>query len=116
MSNDDDDWVAPWRCPWTKKQHFSFAPDFSGFNPDTGELWSPKDVVKALGMTRANVEETEAVCQQVITDNADKVKMYQAGKKGVFGFFMGQVMDLTHKRADPKAVQEILKRLLENNV
>lgn len=107
-----DNWIAPWRCPWTGKQHFSFAPDFSGFNPDTGELWSPKDVVNALGLTRADNNEIEVACQEVLSSNPDKVATYKSGKVGIIGFFMGKVMEATQKRADPKVAQETLKRLL----
>lgn len=43
MKHEDPDWVAPWRCPWTGKQDFTFAPDFSGIDPDTRKPRSPED-------------------------------------------------------------------------
>ncbi len=44
--------------------------------------------------------------------HADKVAEYKAGKEKLFGFFVGQVMKATGGKANPKAVNEILKRRL----
>jgi aspartyl-tRNA(Asn)/glutamyl-tRNA(Gln) amidotransferase subunit B len=50
---------------------------------------------------------------QVLKANADKVKEYQKGKKGLIGFFMGQVMQKSGGKADPKVLQVKMEDMLK---
>ena len=54
-----------------------------------------------------------AVIDQVIAANQDKVADYRAGKDKLFGFFVGQVMKSTGGKANPAAVNELLKQKLK---
>ena len=54
----------------------------------------------------------EAVCDEVIAANPDKVEQYQGGKDKLFGFFVGQAMKASGGKANPAAVNEILKAKL----
>lgn len=54
----------------------------------------------------------EAVIDQVLTDNPDKVAEYKSGKDKLFGFFVGQVMKLSGGKANPAMVNELLKKKL----
>ncbi len=54
----------------------------------------------------------EAICQGVIKENPSQVEEYRSGKTGVIGWLMGRVMAKTGGKADPKAVREILAKLL----
>ncbi|HEX6960055.1 MAG TPA: Asp-tRNA(Asn)/Glu-tRNA(Gln) amidotransferase subunit GatB [Ferrovibrio sp.] len=54
----------------------------------------------------------EAVIDQVMAANADKVAEYRSGKEKLFGFFVGQVMKASGGKANPAAVNELLKRKL----
>jgi aspartyl-tRNA(Asn)/glutamyl-tRNA(Gln) amidotransferase subunit B len=54
----------------------------------------------------------EAAIDQVLAANADKVADYRAGKDKLFGFFVGQVMKATQGKANPAAVNELLKKKL----
>ena len=49
---------------------------------------------------------------KVIAGNAAKVAEYRSGKQALFGWFVGQVMKTTGGKANPAAVNEILKRKL----
>ena len=49
----------------------------------------------------------------VISENPSQVKAYLDGKNKLFGFFVGQVMKLTEGKANPKAVNSILKDKLK---
>ena len=51
----------------------------------------------------------EAVIDQVIMQNPDKVLEYQSGKDKLFGFFVGQVMKLSNGKANPELVNSLLK-------
>ncbi len=78
----------------------------------TGEM--PSDLVKSKGLTQiSDPGEVFAVCQDVVRENAGQVEQYKAGKEGLFGFFVGQVMKKTQGRANPGLVQESLKKALE---
>jgi aspartyl-tRNA(Asn)/glutamyl-tRNA(Gln) amidotransferase subunit B len=54
----------------------------------------------------------DAAIAQVMAANPDKVADYRAGRDKLFGFFVGQVMKLTEGKANPAAVNEILKKQL----
>jgi aspartyl-tRNA(Asn)/glutamyl-tRNA(Gln) amidotransferase subunit B len=53
-----------------------------------------------------------AVIDQVMAENADKVAEYRSGKDKLFGFFVGQVMKLSGGKANPGAVNDLLKQKL----
>lgn len=48
----------------------------------------------------------------VIAANPDKVKAYQNGKKGLIGFFMGEVMRASGGSAEPKSTKALLVKAL----
>jgi aspartyl-tRNA(Asn)/glutamyl-tRNA(Gln) amidotransferase subunit B len=54
----------------------------------------------------------EAVVDEVIAENPDNVEKYRGGKDKLFGFFVGQVMKKMQGKANPAAVNEILKKKL----
>lgn len=54
----------------------------------------------------------EAWVDQVIAANPDKVKAYKSGKKGLLGFFMGEVMRLSKGKAEPKSTSALLEEKL----
>ena len=51
--------------------------------------------------------------EQAILKYPEKVIEYQAGKRGLIGLFMGEVMKLSKGQADPKIANELLKKQLE---
>ena len=54
----------------------------------------------------------EGAIDAVMAANADKVAEYRSGKDKLFGFFVGQVMKSTGGKANPAAVNEVLKKKL----
>ena len=50
---------------------------------------------------------------RVVAENAHKVAQYKAGKTGLMGWFVGQVMKATGGKANPKLVNELLRRRLD---
>ncbi len=54
----------------------------------------------------------ETMIDEVIAANPDKVAEYKGGKEKLFGFFVGQVMKASGGKANPQAVNEILKQKL----
>lgn len=55
----------------------------------------------------------EKVAAEVLAQFPDKVKEYQKGKKGLIGFFMGELMKRSKGKADPKVATGILEQLLK---
>jgi aspartyl-tRNA(Asn)/glutamyl-tRNA(Gln) amidotransferase subunit B len=75
---------------------------------------SPKRVVEERGLKQESSEELlRKLCEEVIKENPSEVEKYRSGKKGVLGFFVGQVMKKTGGKANPKLVNQILTELLE---
>lgn len=54
----------------------------------------------------------EAIVDEVIAENPDNVEKYRGGKDKLFGFFVGQVMKKSQGKANPAAVNELLKKKL----
>ncbi|MCL2024630.1 MAG: Asp-tRNA(Asn)/Glu-tRNA(Gln) amidotransferase subunit GatB [Coriobacteriia bacterium] len=73
----------------------------------SGEL--PTAIVEARGLKQvSDTGELEAIVDTLIAAHEDKVAEYRAGKTGLLGFFVGQVMRETGGQANPKVVNEIL--------
>ncbi len=69
--------------------------------------------VKKIGRI-SDRKEIEKICNQVIQENTKAVKDYKQGKQESLNFLIGRVMKVTDKRADYKAVKEILEKLLKD--
>jgi aspartyl-tRNA(Asn)/glutamyl-tRNA(Gln) amidotransferase subunit B len=54
----------------------------------------------------------EAMVDAVLAAQADKVAEYRAGKEKLFGFFVGQVMKAAQGKANPAALNELLRKKL----
>jgi aspartyl-tRNA(Asn)/glutamyl-tRNA(Gln) amidotransferase subunit B len=52
--------------------------------------------------------------RQVLEANPDKVKEYQKGKKGLMGFFMGELMKRSKGKADPAKATQMLSEALKS--
>jgi len=50
-----------------------------------------------------------AIADEVLAENQDAVEQFRAGKDGVIGFLVGQVMKKSGGSADPKLAQELLR-------
>ena len=70
-------------------------------------------VIEKLGLKQVtDTGAIEAMCDEIIAANPDKVEQYKGGKEKLFGFFVGQVMKASKGSADPQAVNELLKAKL----
>ena len=61
---------------------------------------------------QSDPKELENLINKVITENPKNVEAYKSGKDKLFGFFVGQVMKNSNGKANPKLVNEILKKKL----
>ena len=81
------------------------------------EIWSSGDDVDAIIESKGLVQIQDEtilvkIAQSIIDNNPNQVAAYKGGKDKLFGFFVGQVMKETQGKANPKSVNEILKKLL----
>ena len=74
----------------------------------------PQIIIDTKGLKQqSDPKVIEELINKVIQNNAEKVAEYKSGKDKLFGFFVGQIMKETQGKANPKAVNEILKDLLK---
>ena len=77
----------------------------------TGE--EPAAIVERRGVQQISDEAALwEVVDQVVTANEKQAEAYAAGKDGLFGFFVGQVMKATSGRANPVITSDLLHKRL----
>ncbi|WP_057938071.1 Asp-tRNA(Asn)/Glu-tRNA(Gln) amidotransferase subunit GatB [Algoriphagus resistens] len=76
---------------------------------------SPLEIAQRLNLIQESDEASlKPIVEEVLAANAAKVKEYRSGKKGLMGLFMGQVMQKSKGKADPKVATKLLTELLAN--
>jgi aspartyl-tRNA(Asn)/glutamyl-tRNA(Gln) amidotransferase subunit B len=74
----------------------------------------PEAIIEAKGLKQVSDSGAiEAMIDEVIAANMDKVDEYRGGKDKLFGFFVGQVMKSSQGQANPTMVNEMLKAKLD---
>jgi len=74
----------------------------------------PLELIEKRGLRQVSeVGALEAAVREVLSANPDKLEAYRGGKKGVMGFFVGQVMKATGGQANPQVLAEVLGKMLE---
>ena len=72
------------------------------------------DIVEAEGLAQIDDEaQLLALVGSVVASHSGPVAQYREGKTAAFGFLVGQVMKASGGRANPKRVNELLRRTLE---
>ncbi|HEY2106679.1 MAG TPA: hypothetical protein VGH29_12875, partial [Candidatus Binataceae bacterium] len=72
--------------------------------------------VSELGLLQVSDQAAIAqACDTVIAADPGKVAEYRGGRDKLFGFFVGQVMKAMGGKANPKIINEVLKRKLAQN-
>ncbi|ABB14382.1 Asp-tRNA(Asn)/Glu-tRNA(Gln) amidotransferase subunit GatB [Carboxydothermus hydrogenoformans] len=70
----------------------------------------PEVIVKEKGLVQiTDLGELEAVVDKVIAANPKAVEDYKNGKEKALGFLVGQIMKETRGRANPEAVNQLLR-------
>ena len=78
---------------------------------ETGK--APAQVIEEQGLVQiSDTGELEGVVAGILTEHPDDVAKYRTGKTKLLGFFMGQVMRATQGKANPKMVNELLRKKL----
>lgn len=75
---------------------------------DPEELASEKNLVQ-----ESDEDALQSLVNEALEKYPEKVDEYKAGKKGLLGLFMGEVMKLSQGKADPKVASKLVKEQLE---
>jgi aspartyl-tRNA(Asn)/glutamyl-tRNA(Gln) amidotransferase subunit B len=74
---------------------------------------SAQAIVAEKGLAQISDTGTiETVIQNILAGNPKEVESYRGGKTKLMGFFVGEVMKATRGQANPKTVNELLRKLL----
>lgn len=75
---------------------------------------SADEIIKAKGLVQITDESAIiAAIDEVIAKNPQQVADYRGGKDKLFGFFVGQAMKATQGKANPDALNRLLKERLD---
>jgi aspartyl-tRNA(Asn)/glutamyl-tRNA(Gln) amidotransferase subunit B len=70
-------------------------------------------VVKEKGLVQiSDTGEIERAVDEALSANPGEAERYRGGEEKLLGFFVGQVMKLTKGKANPKLVNELLRKKL----
>ena len=76
---------------------------------------SADEIIQSKGLKQVtDTGAIEKIIDDIITANPQQVEQFRSGKDKVFGFFVGQVMKQTQGKANPKQVNELLKKKLSS--
>ncbi len=76
---------------------------------------SPAQIAEELNLIQeADTDFLSTAIDEVLAGNTDAVARFRKGKKGLMGFFMGEVMKKTKGKAHPKETQKLLAEKLNN--
>ena len=79
---------------------------------DTGA--GAASLIEEMGGGQINdPEEIRRVIAEIVAANPKQLEQYRAGKEALFGFFVGQVMKVTNKKANAKIANDLLKEMLK---
>jgi aspartyl-tRNA(Asn)/glutamyl-tRNA(Gln) amidotransferase subunit B len=73
----------------------------------------PRKIVESAGLEQiSDSGEIERIVAEVVHAHPGPAAEYRSGKQGTIGWFVGQVMKATEGRANPKQVNELLRKRL----
>lgn len=75
---------------------------------------TPEEIAQTHNLLQKSDDDwLENIAQQAIAAFPEKAEAYKQGNKGLLGLFMGEVMKLSERKANPKMASQILKKILE---
>ncbi len=77
---------------------------------------SPDVIVKEKGLVQiSDSSELEKIIKKLLDDSPKEVERYLAGETKLIGFFVGRVMKDTKGKANPKIVNDLLRKMLRSS-
>ena len=76
---------------------------------------SADEIIEQQGLKQiSDSSAIEGIIREVLDSNPKQIEQYRGGQQKLFGFFVGQVMKATQGKANPKQVNELLRKLLDS--
>jgi aspartyl-tRNA(Asn)/glutamyl-tRNA(Gln) amidotransferase subunit B len=73
------------------------------------------DIIEQQGLKQiSDSSAIEGIIREVLDNNPKQLEQYRGGQEKLFSFFVGQVMKATQGKANPKQVNELLRKLLDS--
>jgi aspartyl-tRNA(Asn)/glutamyl-tRNA(Gln) amidotransferase subunit B len=70
---------------------------------------NPTDIIKEKGMEQiSDTGEVEKLVDEILKNNQQSVADYQHGKDHALGYLVGQVMKMSHGKANPNLSKELI--------
>jgi len=75
---------------------------------------SADEIIEQQGLKQiSDSSAIEGIISGVLDSNPKQLEQYRGGQEKLFGFFVGQVMKATQGKANPKQVNDLLRKLLD---
>ena len=72
------------------------------------------EVIERQGLKQiSDSSAIEGIIQEVLDKSPQQIEQYRNGQVKLFGYFVGQVMQATQGKANPKQVNELLRKKLD---
>jgi aspartyl-tRNA(Asn)/glutamyl-tRNA(Gln) amidotransferase subunit B len=79
---------------------------------DSGK--TAREIIEKEGLSQVqDSDELNAWVDAVMEENSEEVERYRSGETRLMGYFVGQTMQKSRGRADPKAISALLRGRLE---
>ena len=76
---------------------------------------SADEIIEQQGLKQiSDSSAIEGIIREVLDNNPKQIEQYRGGQQKLFGFFVGQVMKATQGKANPKQVNELLRKMLDS--
>ena len=76
----------------------------------------PDAIIERMGLVQvSDASSLGVIIDKIILENPKQLDQYHSGKTKVLGFFVGQVMKETKGQANPKIVNDLLKKKLSES-
>jgi aspartyl-tRNA(Asn)/glutamyl-tRNA(Gln) amidotransferase subunit B len=80
----------------------------------TREEQNPEDLIKSKGLEQVNdTNEIDEIIKKILSESPKEVERYKGGEKKLAGLFVGKIMRESKGKANPKIVNELLLKNLE---
>jgi aspartyl-tRNA(Asn)/glutamyl-tRNA(Gln) amidotransferase subunit B len=81
---------------------------------ETREEQNPEHLIKELGLEQvSDTGEIEDIIKKILSESPNEVERYKGGEKKLAGLFVGKIMRESKGKANPKIVNELLLKNLQ---
>ena len=76
---------------------------------------NPDTIIAKRGLTQvSDIEAIDKLVEQIIAEHPSQAAQFRAGKKKILGFFVGKLMQITNRQANPTLINQALVRRLKS--